>query len=242
MKSRAAAAIALLPLLSGAALAQRSSGRGVGSNLPGLTEPATERKPEPIARAIAYQRSRIATETYTGWNFGSGAALPNATLKSFSGFGQGAHLEYMTTPSLMPTLDLTSSYPGGLSSMFTVELGGRYRPISDWDHAVRPYLDVRAGYVESHGQYAPAGNPNVATGSLSSRGFGLIAGVGTEYWFATRFAVTAGASAVRSGLNSYNQTAILAPAAGTYWMNTYRLTVGLKYNQATAPMALAQPR
>jgi hypothetical protein len=238
----AAAILALAPL---AATAQRLPGSG---RLPGTVggrggdtgnEGTTRRIPE-VDRQLKLMRSRFSYETYPFYMMTAAASLPGGGTTPWSSeFGQGGHIEYrIASPRLVPTLDLMSSYLSTSSSMFGLELGGRYRPSPNYEQAVRPYVDLRGGYQQVSGAYTPLGSPTIMNASLRSRGFQAIVGTGAEMWFASKFGVTAGVAAVHSSLTSYNDALIggsgAAPSGLHYGQNSLRFTVGLLFNNARA--------
>ncbi|MEP6621134.1 MAG: hypothetical protein ABJE47_17540 [bacterium] len=200
-------------------------------------------QPGPIARASAYQRSRVSIETYPIASYVSAPSFsPVGGVAQWASLGTGTRAEYRSSSVISATLDMTTSLLGGPASTQTVEAGARYRPIA-WDHALRPYADLRAAYMRAGGAYSlpindqvPFGTqPLAVNGMQYSSGFGGVAGAGMEYWFARNFAVTSGLSMLRSQMTTYRYTGTSFPTDGRYMMTTYRLTLGLRFNPVLAP-------
>jgi hypothetical protein len=213
-----------------------SSGRGA----PPTAAPLPPTAPE-IAHALAYKRSRWSAEGYT---LVSAVQVPTSTGSSnYTSFGTGTRADYRYTDRLSATLDLTYSPIGGSSTTETAEVGTRFKPLAA-DQVVRPFVDVRALYLHMHDTYSipgssvPIGGPNQQLNELGrySRGMGGIVGTGFEYSLTNSFALTTEVAALRNRMSTYRLSgAPTVPATGAaYWMTTYRLTLGLRYNAVTA--------
>ena len=78
--------------------------------------------------------------------------------------------------------------------------------------------------------------------SRYGHGVGVIAGAGFEYALTNSFALSTELSAVRGSLTAYNTNNTAGiPIGSGYWMTSYRLNLGLKYN-ATRLANLKQHR
>ncbi len=239
MRLHAIVAVASLIVLPQALAAQRVA------PVPGIrrgTPNPPSRQPEPIARAMAYQRSRWAFETYPIASYVSAPGIAGGgSIPHWASLGTGTRAEYRSTSSLTTTVDMTTSLLGGPAFTETMEVGARYRP-STWESALRPYVDVRAAFQRSGGNYSlpidgstPFGSPPLgATGMQYSRGFGGVAGAGVEYCIARSFALTTGMSVLRSQMSTYHFTGTSFPSDGNFMMTTYRLTLGLRFNSVRA--------
>ncbi len=226
-------------LLPAVAFAQRrgTTGGVIGGRGPAQPVPLSPQPPE-IARRLAYTRSRLSVESYPLFSRASVSEFRGlGALSQWSGYGMGTRAEWRTASSIAATMDFTTTIGAPVQSQ-TLELGARYRPVP-WDHAIRPFVDLRAAYAFASGSYAeapfgivPAGLPQQSRyGMQQSRGLGAVAGAGMEYWFAQRFALTTGVSALRSDMGMYDNARGTLLGDGGYWMTTYRFTVGLKFNQ-----------
>ena len=232
MRVRSAVAVSLILALPNTASAQR-----VGGVRGGMPQPAPLGPQAPaVARAIAYQRSRVSVESYPFASYVSAPWLGSVgKTQHWTNLGMGSRMEYRTTGSLMATLDMTSSLVGGPSSIRTVEVGGRYRPLSD--SRFRPYLDARVAYLSAGGMFGTGtdgslalATPIVTNGIQYSTGWGGVAGAGMEYWVSRKFAVTSAATFVRSNMTAHEYSPTTFNDGTPYMMTSYRLTLGLKFN------------
>jgi hypothetical protein len=236
MRARSALVLALL-LVPAVASAQARRPRIGGGARP---EPAPlGPQPEVVARAQAMVRSRLSVETYPmisrvyAPGFSGGRPV-----SSWTSFGTGTHVDYRHSELLSSTLDITASFMGGPAVSETIEAGFRLRS-EDWMNRFRPFADVRVGFEHSSDQYssstgtggigvvAPAG-----TSMRYSRGFGAIAGAGTEFALTNSWSLMSELSAMRANMSSYRYsfTSVGSPA-DSYRMTTYRLALGLRYNR-----------
>ncbi len=159
----------------------------------------------------------------------------NGGVSRYSTFGTGTHADYRYADHFTATIDVTASFLGAQSQ--TAELGTRYSPLN-WDHQVRPYFDVRGGYMNLLDQYAGSSTPggigaaqNAAEGTRYSRGFGGIAGAGAEFTVSSNFAVTTELMAMRNHMTTYRLTSTSSlPVGNNYGLTSYRLVFGIKYN------------
>ena len=245
IRSVVTAALFLLPAFAGAQ--RRIPIGGVVGRGPVEPVPLSP-QPVEVARRLAYTRSRFSVESYPLLSRAYAPEFRGAgALSQWNSYGMGTRAEYRSASSLAATLDVTSSIGAPVQSQ-TVELGARYKSVS-WEHAFRPFVDVRAAYMNAAGTYAesPFGIVPLGTtqqnryGMQYSRGIGAVVGTGMEYWFANSFALTTGVSAIRSNMSMYRSSGATLPADGEYWMTSYRMTIGLKFNQVSAMPLLSQP-
>lgn len=244
MRIRTVAVFALLSLpcaLSAQRIRLPRIGRGAKPEVAPLPPAA-----EPVARALAYKRSRWSTEAYT---LISSVRAPDAAggAADYTTFGTGTRADYRYSERFSATLDMTVSALGGPATTSTAEAGTRFTPLPA-DHAFRPFFDLRAAYTHLSDSYgAPletstefgASNPFIGGGRYS-RGFGGVAGAGFEYSLTARFALTSELSAVRSRMTAYKLVGSASTLGGTaYSMDSFRYTLGLKFNLGHA-MHLAQ--
>lgn len=240
MRTRAVAVLALLSLpcgLTGQGVRIPRTGRGA----PPTAAPLPPEIPA-VSRALAYKRSRWSAE---GYAMVSAVEVPTtgAGNTSFTSFGTGTHADYRYTDRLSATLDMTISPIGGSSTTETAEAGLRFRPVPG-EHEFRPFFDVRAAYAHMHDTYAiptgtsqPFGGPAQQLTEVGrySRGMGSLAGAGLEFSLTRSLALTTELAGVRNRMTSYRLTG--APSVSnrsSYWMTTYRYTLGLKYNPVRA--------
>lgn len=189
-------------------------------------------QPTVVARSQIYTRSRYSVEAYPLISHVVVSGSPNS---SWTAFGTGTRLDWRLTRYVSWTMDLTSSFLGGVANTQTAELGLRVHE-ENWGRRLRPFADVRVGYENSSESYAPSElgiGPASGMGGVSrySRGFGAVAGAGAEYSLTNTIAVTTGLSVLRSNMVPYSSNGVSVPTAGdNFAMTTYRLAVGLRWN------------
>jgi hypothetical protein len=233
MRVRSLIAVALLvPTISEAQLRAPIAG---GGRQP--TEPVPlGAQPSVVARTLNYTRSRYSVEAYP---LISRMTIPGFTSgspsSSWTSVGSGTRLDWRLTQYVSWTADLTSTFLGGPANTQTAELGLRFHG-DNWDRRLRPFADVRVGYENSFesdgsGQLGIGPASGLARVSLSSRGFGALAGVGADYSLTNTFALTTGLWAMQSNMVPYRSNGVSIPMAGeNFRLMTYRLAVGLRYN------------
>ncbi len=194
-----------------------------------------------VTQALAYRRSRWSAEGYTLINTVQFSAAGEAGAGRSTTAGAGTRADYRFTDYVSATLDLTSTLPMWSSNTQTVEVGTRLSPLG-LSSRVRPFVDARAAYVRMTDSYSgstPGALPipingsenDVLAGSRYSRGMGAIGGAGAEYSLTNRFALTSELSAVRARMSTYRVANLTNGAASSaFWMNTYRFTLGLRFN------------
>ncbi len=242
---RVAAAVALV-MLPSALLGQRGRlPRGVQGKGPAAA-PLPPEMPA-VSRALAYRRSRLATE---GYSMVSAMQLPSGTgMTQFTLVGAGTHAAYRYTDRFSATLDVTSSLPVGSANAQTLEAGFRYSP-SSLEARIRPFVDLRAGYARVSAMVSEPteeslvanalGGPSLAYGNRSSRGLGGITGAGFDFSLTRSIALTSEVMAMRGRMSTYRWTGNAAISDDSrYWMTSYRFMVGLRFNPVRA-LHLAQ--
>ncbi len=228
MRSRALVATVLL-LLPGALEAQRMP-RGAGARRPPRAAPLPP-QPAVVARAVAFQRSRVSYETYPLISYLQTPLIGNLRSKQGLSLGAGSRVDYRVTRYVSATMDLTSSsiLSGGT---LTAEFGTRIRP-ERTERRFFPFVDLRLGYIRAYeslllpGDFIDDGQPG--TGARYSDGFGGVAGVGMETALTRRFSLTTGASVLRGRMTAYDIRGT-APNTGAFPLTSYRLALGLRYN------------
>jgi len=246
MRYRSALALAIvLPSLLSAQGRRPRIGGGVTRPEPG----ASGATPEVIQRAQAIVRSRVSFETYPMFSHVSAPGFSGGRpVTSWNNFGTGTHVDFRHTEWFSSTLDLTASYLGGPATSESIEGGFRIRP-STWTGRMRPFADVRLGWQNSSDQYMSSPSSDLGIGPASviannirySRGFGGAAGIGSEIAITNSYSVITGLSAMRSHMNTYDYRISSVQTTGNdYYMTTYRLILGLRYNRART-VNLRQP-
>ena len=242
MRIRAVVAIAVL-LLPIHLQAQRRV-PGIGRRGPAQPVPLSP-QPEPIARAITYQRLRVSAESYPLISY---VQAPNfagdGRASWWTAFGMGTRAEYRLTPRASATMDLTSSIAGSPLIVQTAEIGTRLRTrVVDFDQRAFPFVDLRVAYISAYDRSLgaattdPFGYPVPGIlGARYSSGFGAVAGVGMEYAVTHTFFLTSGASLVRSHMTSHDY-ASAQTVVPSFAMTSYRITLGIRYN----PVRLVMP-
>jgi hypothetical protein len=246
MHARALVAIALLTLPSEMS-AQLRLPRG-GRQTP--TQPASL-PPEiaPVARSLAYRRSRWSTETYT---MVSNIQMPAAAGgTSSTTAGTGTRADYRFTEHFSATVDATASFVGSDVITETAEVGTRFSPLS-WDRRLRPFFDVRAAYMHMSDRLTMASLASSDAGVLNqqffevgrySRGAGGVGGIGLEYSLTNTFSLTSELSALRNRMTVYRLVSPTSIPNGTaYWMTSFRYTLGLKFNPVRSLHLAQNPR
>jgi hypothetical protein len=222
----------LLPSVSEAQLrVPQPGGRRPGEPVPLGAQPVV------VARSQIYTRSRYSLEAYPLISHVVASGSPSS---SWTSVGSGTRLDWRLTRYVSWTMDLTSSFLGGVANTQTAELGLRIHEY-DWARRLRPFADVRVGYEnvsESYLQQQQLGvgpASGLAGTARYSRGFGAVAGVGAEYTLTNSIALTTGLSAMRSNMVPYRTNGLSVPTAGdNFTMTTYRLAVGLQWNPVRA--------
>jgi hypothetical protein len=242
MRSHALALIAPLCLFGLSSHAGAQVGRlprlGRVPPAEGVTRPAPLPPEVPaVSRALEYRRSRWSAEAYS---LVSTLVLPSGSSGTTGSttFGGGARGDFRFGEHLAATADATASYAGDPMIIATVEVGTRYRGLAP-DARIRPFVDVRAGYMHVYDTFAfpYSSGGNVGSGSdfgqahRYSRGVGGIAGSGLEFSLTNTLGLTTEVLAMRNRMTTYRATGPATIPSGTeYWMTSYRYTIGLRYN------------
>jgi hypothetical protein len=241
MRARAVVAVGAL-LLPSVLLAQ--AGR---ITRPGRTtvEPAPLPPEMPVvARALNIQRSRWTVEGYSMLSSVQVPAAAGGAISSYTTFGAGTRADYRIGERWSATMDMTASPLGGPAITETAEVGTRFAPTA-WSQdfrGIRPYFDVRAAYMHMYDTFASplaivAGQQNQASGQSGrySRGFGAVAGTGIDIPLTNTFALSTEISGMRNRMTTYRLSGVAGlPSGSDYWMTSFRLAVGIKYNAVSA--------
>ena len=245
MRTRALVVITMLTLPS------LVSGQGarlprVGPRSVPQAQPLPPEAP-PVARALAYKRSRWSGEAYSLVSSHQVPVTGGGT-SSYTTFGAGTRADYRYTDHVSATLDMTASMFGSPTITATAEAGARFH-LLPWGQALRPFVDIRAAYAYMYDTFVMPIGSSIAPGGSSqqysetgrySRGFGSVMGTGIEYSLTSSLAVTTGLSAMRSRMTMYRQTGpATVPTGSGYWMTSFRYVLGLRYNPVSA-LHLAQ--
>lgn len=248
MRTRALVVIALLALPA-ILDAQRLPRPRIGRGTPPQAAPLPPEAPT-VARALAYKRSRWSGEAYS---LITSVQIPTADggSASYANFGAGTHGDYRYTDRFSATVDLTVSALGSPVTTETAEIGTRFRP-APMDQALRPFFDVRAAYMHMYDLYAMPIASSVSGGGLNhqfvqearySRGFGSVAGAGLEYSLTRSLSLTTELTAMRNRMTTYRLSGPAnVPNGSTYWMTSFRYSLGLKFNPVRALYLAQNPR
>ena len=199
---------------------------------------------EPVARALAVKRSHWSIE---GYSLVSHFQMPTAGggITAYTSVGSGTHADYRRGRHLSATIDLTASILGSPANVETAEVGTRYALLGP-DEPLRPYLDLRAGFVHMFDPFTvdAFGDPSggVGGGARYSRGFGGVGGGGFEYALTRSLALTTELSMMRSRMATYRITPGSIPNGTKFWMTTFRYTLGFKFNPVQALYLAQSPR
>ena len=228
MRTRAFFMIALLALSSVASAQIRIPRAGRRP-----TPPPAELPPRPgnVARAVAIERSHWSVE---GYSMVSAFQVPSPSggVTAYTSLGTGTRGSYRVTNHVSATVDMTASMLGSPTITETAELGTRYAPMM-WDHALRPYFDLRAGFIHMYDQFGGLfdnGGQTLGRGARYSRGFGGVTGTGFEYSLTRSLALTTGVSLMRSRLTSYRIAPGSIPNGTDFWLTTFRYSLGFRFN------------
>lgn len=198
-----------------------------------------------VSRSLAMHRSRWSGEAYAIVNANR---VPTGDGVSFgSTFGAGSRADYRFGDRFSGTFDLTTTISGGLESGQTAEVGARFLPIRG-NPQIRPYVDLRGAYLYMADAFGTP--PGVLHGGTStqfvqrySRGFGAVAGAGADLFVSNDFAVTVTATGVRSRMTVHRiEDEAVLPVGSRYWMTSFRVAFGFKYNPAKALQFAQNPR
>lgn len=248
MRTRALVVIALFALPA-VLDAQRLPRPRIGRGTPPQAAPLPPEAPA-VARALAYKRSRWSGEAYSLIN---SVQIPTADggSASYANFGTGTRGDYRYTDRFSATVDLTVSALGSPVTTETAEIGTRFRP-APMDQALRPFLDVRAAYMHMYDLYAMPTATSVSGGGLNhqfvqearySRGIGSVLGAGLEYSLTRSLSLSTELTAMRNRMTAYR---LIGPAnvpnRSTYWMTSFRYSLGLKFNPVRALYLAQNPR
>lgn len=181
-------------------------------------------------------------ESYTFISYVQSPTAGANALTNWGTMGAGTRLDYRLNQYFSVTADMTNSLFGGPAVTGTVELGTRFRPTgSALDSRMHPYMDARLGYVYSYESYMysadpTAVNPVTIPRSRIGNGVGAMGGVGSDYVLTQTLAITTGLWATRTQLHAAAVSSFQPRPATyeTYWMNTYRMAFGLKWNPVRA--------
>jgi hypothetical protein len=240
MRTRALVSLAVLslPMVVSAQIVQRRP----STRTPVDPAPLPPAAPE-VGRELAYKRSRWALEAYSLF---SAVQLPSAGGATYSAvLGAGTHGDYRLTNLIAATADVTYANLSNTNMSYqTAEMGTRFTvPIRD--EVTRPYIDARAVYMNLSDLYlgdVTTGRNSSTPSTRYSRGFGGLAGVGVEHPMFGSFLLSTEISALRNRMTTYRSTGAM-PASGTnMWATTYRLTIGVRYNQQRSMQLSQNPR
>jgi hypothetical protein len=241
MRARVVVAIVIMLLPAGVG-AQRLP-RGRPGRRPGEPVPLSP-QPAPIARELAYRRSRISVESYPLISHVQTPSLAgDGRTAAWTMFGGGTRASYRLTPHASATFDLTSSFAGSPMMVQTAEIGTRLGPARSEGRA-QPFVDLRVGYISAYDQSLAGisidafGVPTTrgVYGARYSNGFGGVAGIGMEYYLTRTFSLTTAGSLMRSQMTAHDLASAPATVPG-FAMTAFRYTIGLKYN----PVRLVLP-
>ena len=207
-------------------------------------EPA-ELPPRPgnVARAVAIQRSHWSVD---GYSMVSAFQVPSPSggVTAYTSLGTGTRGSYRVTDHVFATVDMTASMVGSPTTTETAELGTRYAPMT-WDHDLRPYFDMRAGFMHMYDQFGGVfdnGGQTIGRGARYSRGFGGVTGTGIEYSLTRSLALTTGVSLMRSRMTSYRIVPGSIPNGNQFWLTTFRYTLGFRFNPVRTQHLSQTPR
>jgi hypothetical protein len=196
-----------------------------------------------VGRELAYKRSRWALEAYSLF---SAVQVPSAGGSTYSAvIGAGTHGDYRLTDLIAASADVTFANLSNTNMTYeTAELGTRFTvPIPD--ERTRPFIDARAVYMNLNDMYlgdVATGRSSTTPSTRYSRGFGGLAGVGIEHSMFGSYLLTTEIAALRNRMTTYRSTGVM-PANGTnMWATTFRLTVGVRYNQQRSLQLAQNPR
>ena len=248
MRTRVLFVLALLVVPAGLT-AQIRIPRGTRGTQPaGVVAPLPPEAPV-VSRTLAYRRSRWSVD---GYALLSTVLMPQANgggSATYTLYGSGTRGSYRFTDRFAMTLDGTVSPLGSPGNAETVELGTRYSPMP-YDRQIRPFIDVRAAYMNISNTYSlssaqdgvPVPNTVANTEAWYSRGVGGIAGAGFDYSLTSSIALTTELAAMRTRMSAYGLASDPGVLPGAYWMTSYRVLLGFKYNPVTTLHLDQNPR
>jgi hypothetical protein len=238
-----------LPAVPSALTAQRIRLPRIGRRTEPPAAPLPKEMPE-VSRSLAYRRLRWSAD---GYSLLSSVRIPLAgvSITSYNTLGTGTHAAYALTDHSTATVDASASFLGSPLEMETIEVGSRYSPMT-WEHSVRPFFDLRGGFMRLTDNYAAPPGTLVGGGGLTTdpqleyfygRGFGGVMGVGTEFTLTRSFALSTEISTMRNRMTTYQRgTGGGLPQAQGFWMTNYRFAFGLKYSPVRVLHLAQNPR
>ena len=238
-----------LPALPSASNAQGFRLPRIGRRSEPPPAPLPKEMPE-VSRSLAYKRLRWSAD---GYSLLSSVRIPlgGIGVSSYSTLGTGTHAAYALTDHFSATVDASASFIGSPVETQTIELGSRYSPMT-WEHSVRPFFDLRGGFMRLTDNYALPPGTAIAGGGLTtdpqleyfySRGFGGVAGVGTEFTLTRSLALSTEISTMRNRMTTYQRGGSGGiPQAQGFWMTNYRFAFGFKYSPVRTLHLAQNPR
>jgi hypothetical protein len=181
-----------------------------------------------------------------GYTMISSVQVPNpgGGSSTYSSIGAGTHAQYRLTERWSATADFTASPGGGPATTETAEVGTRFSP-GVWSadyRGIRPFFDLRATYMHMNDTFtsplavvATGGTQQVGDGQRYSRGFGSVAGAGADFPLTNSFALTGEITGMRNRMTTYRLESLAPlPNGSSYWLTSFRFTLGVKYNPVSA--------
>jgi hypothetical protein len=200
---------------------------------------ATPSGPQPrvVSEAMRYVRLPLAIEGYTFVSRMDVPGILGASGQSFTTGGSGTRLEYRFSRGAAATFDITSSMIGGPIFNHSAELGFRFGP-SRASADIVPFVDVRGGYFYSLprqqlGDFANNPPINFATVMDYSHGPAALVGGGVEFALTRLFSLTTAGALARSHMTA-RPSFRTSQLPNKYTMDSYRLTLSIRYNGARA--------
>lgn len=240
MRIRTIVAIALL--LPVVADAQRRSPRGrIGGGRAIPVAPLPQGSPV-LAREMSYAKLPISIEPYSFISYVQSPTAFSDEISSWGTYSVAVRFDYKLNDFFSATADMAQSVFGGPEVTSAFELGTRLHLLGKSnENTFRPFVDARIGYSYSQQSFLFLSDPTTVfpTAFLRNRfghGIGLIAGTGSEFAITKSLSMTTGMWAVQSNVHSttMNLGQPLPAKFENYFVTSYRLALGLKWNPIRA--------
>lgn len=204
-----------------------------GSADPSIPQPMPPQA-EPVARVVAYQRLRLAVESFPLVTHVRAPGLRDAGgFPSWTSVGTGMRADYRIDRRWAAVGEYTGAWAGSPMVLHTLELGTRFRPVR-LEGRMQPFIDARGTWALAYRrQFAVAEEYGSGIDSRAMRGLGALGGVGAEYSLTPTWSAVAGTALMYSRVSSMSA---FDERTRTVGLTTVRLSLGMRYTRTRLVM------